>query len=94
MANRLSTIDELTRPDHTFLSPDDECYYLGEYAARVGFAFSRTNNLIQNLKKPVDRRGRPEWRWKEEAIRTFGRELREALDSRTAGACKGLRLRG
>jgi hypothetical protein len=79
LASRLSTIDELTRPDHTFLSADDECYYLGEYTARVGYAYSRTNDLIQNLKKPMDRKGSPEWRWKIDSIETFARDLREAI---------------
>lgn len=80
MPSRLSTIDELTRPDHTFLSVDDECHYLGEYTARAGYAFSRTNDLIQNLKKPMDRKGKPEWKWKENAIRAFAKDLREAID--------------
>lgn len=80
MPTRLSKIDELTRPDHTFLEPEDECYYLGDYTARRGFAFSDMNNLINNLRKPMDRRGRPEWRHKESAILTCGRMLREALN--------------
>lgn len=80
MPSRLLTIDELTRRDHTFLSAEDECYYLGEYTARAGYAFSTTNDLIQNLKKPMDRKGRPEWKWKESAIQTFARNLREAID--------------
>jgi hypothetical protein len=77
---RLSKIDELTRPDHTFLEPEDECYYLGDYNARRGFAFSEMNNLINNLRKPMDRRGRPEWRHKDAAILKCGRILREALN--------------
>lgn len=77
---RLTKVDELTRPDHTFLEPDDVCYYLGEYTARRGFAFSETNNLINNLRKPVDRRPLPEWRYKEAAILTCGRMLRDALN--------------
>ena len=68
MPTRLSKIHELTRPDHTFLEPEDECYYIGEYTSRKGFAFSGTNDLINNLRKPVERRGRPEWKWKEWAI--------------------------
>lgn len=79
MPTRLTKIDELTRPDHTFVEPEDECYYLGDYTARRGFAFSDMNNLINNLRKPMDRRGRPEWRHKESAILTSGRMLREAL---------------
>lgn len=80
MPTRLTKIDELTRPDHTFVEPEDECYYLGDYTAQRGFAFSDMNNLINNLRKPMDRRGRPEWRHKESAIVTCGRMLREALN--------------
>ena len=80
MASSLSTIDELSRPDHTFLSSEDECHYLGEYTARAGYAFSETNRLIQNLKKSMDRKGKPEWTHKEHAIRTFGQQLRAALN--------------
>lgn len=80
MGPRLSKIDELTRPDHTFLTEDDTCYFLGEYNARKGFSFSEMNNLINNLRKPMDRRDRPEWRFKEGAIRTCGTILRNALN--------------
>ena len=79
MPTRLSKIDELTRPDHTFLEQADDCYYLGEYTARAGYAFSTTNDLIQNLKKPMDRRGRPEWRYKTWAINRSAQMLREAI---------------
>lgn len=80
MASSLSTIDELTRGDHTFLSTADECYYLGEYTSRAGDSFSETNRLIQNLKKPMDRKGKPEWTHKEQAILKFGQQLRIALN--------------
>ena len=80
MPTRLSKIDELTRPDHTFLETGDECYYLGEYTARRGFSFSATNALINNLRKPVARRGRPEWKWKEWAISRSAALLREAMN--------------
>ena len=79
MPTRLSKIDELTRPDHTFLEAGDDCYYLGEYTARAGYAFSTTNDIIQNLKKPMDRRGRPEWKWKAWAIDRSVQMLREAV---------------
>jgi hypothetical protein len=77
---RLTKIDELTRPDHTFIDAEDECCYVGEYNARRGFSFSEINNLINNLRKPMDRRGRPEWRYKEAAIVTCGRTFREGLN--------------
>ena len=81
MPTRFSKIDELTRPDHTFLEPEDECYYLGDYYAGRGFGYSPMNNLINNLRKPMDRRNRPdEWRHKESAILSCGRMLREGLN--------------
>ena len=85
MQIRLSRIDELTRPDHTFLEPSDDCYYLGEYTARAGYAFSATNDLIQNLKKPMDRRGRPEWRYKTWAINEAARMLRNVVPEACVG---------
>ena len=51
---RLTKIDDLARPDHFYLTADDECYFLGEYTARKGFAFSPTNQLILNFKKSMD----------------------------------------
>lgn len=79
--HNLTEIDPLTRPDHTFLEDSDNCFFLGEYTARQGYAYSDTNNLIINLKKPPDRRGRPEWPHKERAIHTAGLALRNAINN-------------
>jgi len=76
---RLTKVDSLTISDHSYLDNDDECFYLGEYTARAGFSFSATNNLIQNLKKPLDRKERPEWRYKNLAIQEAGIALRGAI---------------
>jgi hypothetical protein len=76
---RLQKIDELTRPDHFYLGQDDECFYLLEYAARQKPPYDSTSNLIFNLKKPVDRIGRPEYAYKEHAIRKAGALFREVL---------------
>ena len=65
---RLTEIDDLTRPDHFWLAPADQCLFLGEYTARKGFSFSATNSVVLNFKKSVDRRGRTEWQYKEKAI--------------------------
>jgi hypothetical protein len=75
---RLTKVDNLTRPDHTYLTPDDDCYFLGEYTARKGYTFSATNDLIINFKKLMDRQGRPEWSYKEQAIQTAALALRAA----------------
>jgi len=65
---QLTEIDVLARLDHSWLTPADRCFFLGEYSARKGFAFSPMNQTILNFKKSVDRKGFPEWRHKERAI--------------------------
>lgn len=79
MPIRLQKIDEHTRPDHSYLDKGDECYYLLEYAPRQGYEHSSSNDLIINLKKPVSRRGLPEYRYKEQAIRQAGDMMRAVL---------------
>jgi len=48
--------------------------------ARAGFTFSQTNDLIQNFKKPVNRRHLAEYRYKDIALRTIAAALREAIN--------------
>ena len=79
---RLTRIDGLTRPDHHYLTEADECYFIGEYTARRGYAYSRTNSLISNLKKSMDRRDRPEWHYKVLAIARAASAFRTALEPR------------
>lgn len=78
---RFTKVDDLIREDHSYLTGEDVCYFLGEYTARKGYRFSATNDLISNFKKSVDRRGRFEWRYKErvilEAAGVFGPALEE-----------------
>jgi hypothetical protein len=77
---RLTKIDDLARPDHYYLTAEDDCYFLGEYTARKGYAFSPTNQLILNFKKPVNVRGTPQWNYKERAIGDIAAEFRTALN--------------
>lgn len=76
---RLTKVDDLIRPDHRHLTDADACYFIGEYTAYRGYAHSDTNRLIFNLKKTMDRRGRPEWRYKDQAIQTAAAAFRRAL---------------
>lgn len=76
---RLTRIDALVRPDHGYLTEEDHCYFIGEYTARRGFAYSASNNLLLNFKKGMDRRGRPEWRYKTKAIQEAASAFRAAL---------------
>jgi hypothetical protein len=78
---RLTKIDDLTRPDHFYLTPEDDCYFLGEYTARKGFAFSATNRLVLNFKKSTDKRDTPQWRYKDQAVSEAAAAFRTALNS-------------
>lgn len=77
--NNLTEIDQLTRTDHYYLDADDDCFFLGEYTARQGFAYSDTNSLILNLKKTPDKRGKTEWRYKERAINVAAQALKNSI---------------
>lgn len=79
LASRLQKIDELTRRDHYYLEDGDHCYFFGEYTAGEGHAYSATNQLIHNLKKTMDKRGTPQWRYKGIAIAEAARLLRSAV---------------
>ena len=76
---RFSKVDELALPDHPYLSQNDICYFIGEYTARKGYAYSNTNDLILNFKKEIDREGKPEWRHKGVAIQQIATTFREAI---------------
>ncbi len=76
---RFSKIDDLTRPDHPFLQSDDDCYFLSEYTAGKDYKYSATNGLISNFKKTMDKQGRVEWHYKEEAIQEVAVAFRIAL---------------
>lgn len=76
----LTRIDELNLPDHHHLDGRDNCYFIGEYTAGRGYTHSATNQLVLNLKKGVERRGRPEWMYKEHAIQVAGVNLRNSLN--------------
>lgn len=69
MSRKLHTLDLELHP-RTCITKDDNCYYFMEKESE-GYTKSSANNLINNFKKPVDRRGRPEWTYKENAIKVF-----------------------
>jgi len=75
-----TAVDDLLRPLYPHLTAADQCYFLREYTAGRGYAGSETNHLILNLKKPPDRRGKPEWRYKERAIEQIAREFRASVN--------------
>lgn len=58
-----------------YLEDSDSCFYARDYISRGGYGASETNDLVNNFKKSPDRKGRPEWKYKEQAIRRFAKEL-------------------
>ena len=77
--SQLVRIDELVLSQHGSLSMWDECYYLMEYTARGGYDRGSGNDLIQNFKKPLEKKGKPEWKWKELAMHAIAKALKPAL---------------
>ena len=85
---RPTIVDRLTLPDHAYLDESDTCVFVGDYTSGTDYKHSQTNNLISNLKKGVERRGKAEWHYKEQAIAHAAEAFRrcfkqEALDSST-----------
>lgn len=73
MPPRMTLLGPLERLDHAFVPADAKCYFWGEYTSyeHTGgkrWDYSPTNRLVANLKKKMDKRGTPEWRYKREAI--------------------------
>lgn len=65
---KLQKIDESLLPEHSCIESTDRCYFVGEYASGRGFNHSEMNQVINNFKKPMDRKELPEWYYKEQAI--------------------------
>jgi len=80
MPQRLTSVGDLERQDHYYLPADAQCYFWGEYTPYdhtdgKKWDFSPTNRLISNFKKKMDRAGRPDWRYKQEAIQQIARNF-------------------
>ena len=78
---RFRTIDASNIADHTYLKEGDVCLYLHEYTSRSGYSFGPANDLISNLKKPVNRRHKPEYAYKMQAITTCSNLITAALNT-------------
>ena len=76
---RLTKVDDLIRADHWHQTDADACYFIGEYTASQGHSYSDINQLIWNFKKTMNRRGRAEWPYKDQAIQTAAAAFRKAL---------------
>lgn len=87
MTFRLIQIDDAVRGDHAYLTAEDKCYCLGEYQSRGGYGAGPVNSMISNLKKPVTKRGLPEYRHKESDIVRAGQLVRSILSEEAPANC-------
>lgn len=84
---RLTEVDDLIRQSVPHLQAGDRCYYAREFTKNSGYQHGETNQLIFNFKKPVDRKGKPEWRYKERAIAQIIKELRGLINPAFLQTC-------
>ncbi len=75
LPNRLTKITEIQINDHYYLNESHQCFYWGEYTPYKGATYSSTNQLIMNLKKKMERRGKSDWHYKESAIEQVARKF-------------------
>jgi len=66
----INKIDELTEDDHYHINKGDGCFYFLEYPSgkKDEYYGNKNYSYIHNFKKSVDRKGKPEWKYKGEAI--------------------------
>lgn len=74
---KLQQIDEISQPDHSYLSDDDLCYFILSYTSRKSFDYSKDNSTIINLKKSVAQRETPAYKYKESAIKQCADYLKD-----------------
>lgn len=78
---KFTKIDDQNRGDHSYLTADDECYFLFEYTSRQGYSFSSTNSLISNLKKKPSTKGTAQFKYKGQAISECASGFGKAINS-------------
>ncbi len=69
MAPKLHKLDLSLHP-RFYLDESDRCFYFLEKEAE-GYTRSTANKMVYNFKKPVGRKGCPDWKYKTSAIQTF-----------------------
>ncbi|SFI63606.1 hypothetical protein [Bradyrhizobium sp. Gha] len=76
-AVRFQKIEDKNRADHYYITEGDECLFLYEYTAGMGYAHSETNSLILNLKK---KKGAGGYTWKARGIASCAAALGPAIN--------------
>ena len=75
---KLRKIDEVARSIHYHIREEDHCYYIVERTSKVGYSFSKANQLIVNLKKRPNS-SPAELNYKARAISSCAKKLGEIL---------------
>lgn len=79
MADAWTLIDTRYERGLSHLGPHDTCFYYMVHTDG-GYQESEANQRMFNLKKPLDRRGLYDWRYKGEAIGQFANDLTDFLE--------------
>ena len=79
MKVKLTKIDGLSINYHSNLDNQDKCFFIWEYNVEQDCVPGNIKSLILNLKKSPLREGRPEWRYKGEAISQCAKVLKAIL---------------
>ena len=81
MSTRFQKVEEDVLGDHAHLTPEDSCFFWLEYTSGRDYTFGKANSFINNLKKPLRFRDRPEvWQYKLLAISNCARALDEGIN--------------
>ena len=76
---KIRRVGDLERPDHRYLKPEHICGFFGEFTPHMGFNYSTTNDFIFNIKKPVAKREKKDWKYKLRDINEVGKLIRKSL---------------
>lgn len=75
-----STLDGIQNQPYYIDDEDlENCFFAVEYISKGGYSASEANNLVSNFKKPMDRKGKEEWKFKLKAIDDFGHMISNIL---------------
>lgn len=55
LLTRFVQLEETQLSDHSYLTPEDECYYLGEYTSGEGASHSETRIYLINVQQVLYR---------------------------------------
>ncbi|MDB5576598.1 MAG: hypothetical protein JWR80_1774 [Bradyrhizobium sp.] len=82
---QIRKIGDLERRDHSYLAPEHDCHFFGEYTARGGYSHSSTNQIIANIKKKPSLRATAQWQYKVRDMQQVAAAIRGAINPQSYG---------